>query len=245
NGPSLSTARSGHSATTLLDGNIFVVGGNDGAQDLASAEIYSTQDNTWNAAGVSAATARSGHAAFLLPNNANVLIVGGSSAGADLTSAELYEPWSGQFKSAASLTAAQPGISGAAVGTEGFLVVAGGSSPATGEVYHFATIKTDKDDYAPGTPVVMTGSGWKPGETVTLSLVEDPLADTHPDIIVVADPNGDLSYDQWSRDEHDIDIHFSLTARGSQSGFQAQTAFKDAVQTDTAIASSLNPSSIG
>src|SRR5437868_1404445 len=46
NGPALAAARSGHSATTLLDGNIFVMGGNDGSQDLASAEIFSATANT-------------------------------------------------------------------------------------------------------------------------------------------------------------------------------------------------------
>ena len=34
---------------------------------------------------------------------------------------------------------------------------------ASSELYGFATVKTDKDDYAPGELVTMTGSGWQPG----------------------------------------------------------------------------------
>jgi hypothetical protein len=227
NAASLSTARSGHSATTLLDGTVFVMGGNDGSQDLASAEIYDASANTWTPVASNAAAARSGHAAFLLPNNANVLIAGGASAGSDLASAELYEPWSGQFKATGSLAAAHPGVSGGAVGSEGFLAVAGESSQLAGEIYHFATIKTDAADYPPGTQVLMTGSGWMPGETVTLSLLEEPLIDTHPDMTAVADANGDIRFDQWAPDDHDLNVGFVLTAKGSQS--QAQTKFMDSV----------------
>src|SRR5207248_8235292 len=137
-------------------------GGNDGSQDLASSEIYDPSADAWTAAATST-SARSGHAAFLLPNNANVLIVGGSSA--DPSSAELFEPWSGNFKSTGSMAAQHPGLAGAAVGAEGFLAVSGGSSQPAGEVYHFATIGTDKADYSPGETANVSGSGWQPGET--------------------------------------------------------------------------------
>ena len=36
-----------------------------------------------------------------------------------------------------------------------------------------ATVMTDQADYAPGTIVTITGSGWQPGETVT-ALVKAP-----------------------------------------------------------------------
>src|SRR6185369_15611645 len=108
NGASLSSGRSGHSATTRLDDKVFVMGGNDGSQDLASAEIYDPSANSWTAVPSNAAAARSGHAAFFLPNNSNVLLTGGTSTGVDIASAELYEPWSGSFKSAGSMAAAHP-----------------------------------------------------------------------------------------------------------------------------------------
>ncbi len=41
----MAVARTGASATTLIDGRVLVAGGHDGAQDLASAEIYSPFDD--------------------------------------------------------------------------------------------------------------------------------------------------------------------------------------------------------
>src|SRR4051812_4832118 len=236
-GASLSTARSGHSATTLLDGKIFVMGGNDGAQDLASAEIYDASANSWTATSSGAASSRSGHAAFLLPNNANVLIVGGSSAGNDLASAELFEPWSGSFKATGSLATTHAGVAGAAVGSmDGFLAVAGGGSSATGEVYHFATVKTDKGDYSPGEYAHISGSGWQPGETVTFTFHENLPTPFHPDEVetAVADANGDVSGVQYLLEEHDLGLRYFLTAVGTVS--QARTTFTDARNWDLTFA---------
>src|ERR1051326_704216 len=44
----LSVARAGASATTLFDGRIAVIGGNDGSNDLASAEIYDPASAAWS-----------------------------------------------------------------------------------------------------------------------------------------------------------------------------------------------------
>jgi hypothetical protein len=96
-----------------------------------------------------------------------------------------------------------------------------------------ATVITDQADYAPGTIVTITGSGWQPGETVTLQLLESPLIDTHPDMTAVADVNGDIFNNQFSPDSHDVDITFTLTAIGGTSGLQAQTTFTDAITLDT------------
>ena len=65
------------------------------------------------------------------------------------------------------------------------------SSPAgqpTRERYRFATIKTDKDDYAPGEFAVITGSGWQPNETVTLLFQEDPAV--HDDYLLTVQADG-------------------------------------------------------
>jgi|SRR5579864_1482922 len=93
-----------------------------------------------------------------------------------------------------------------------------------------ATVMTDQADYAPGTIVTITGTGWQPGETVTLSFVESPLYDTHPDLYATADANGNIFNNQFSPDVHDAAISFTLTATGQTSGLQAQTTFTDAVK---------------
>ena len=96
-----------------------------------------------------------------------------------------------------------------------------------------ATVMTDQADYAPGTIVTITGSGWQSGETVTLQLVESPLIDTHPDLTAVADASGNIFNNQFSPDSYDVDITFTLTATGGTSGLQAQTTFTDAAPTLT------------
>ncbi len=92
-----------------------------------------------------------------------------------------------------------------------------------------ATVVTDQADYSPGQIVTITGSGWQPGETVTLQFVESPLIDTHPNLTVVADVNGNIFNNQFSPDSHDVNITFTLTATGSASGLQAQTTFTDSI----------------
>ncbi|MGZ4896370.1 MAG: kelch repeat-containing protein, partial [Candidatus Angelobacter sp.] len=223
-GPSLSSARAGASATTLLDGRVAVIGGSNGA-DLASAEIYDPAAGAWST--VAGGAPRSHHLAVLLPNNNAVLITGGSGTAAT----DLFVPWANN--NAGAFQATSPSLvshsNGVAVplSEEGLLFAGTGDSGPATELYRFATVKTDQPDYAPGTTVIITGSGWKPGETVTLTLVETPLTDTHPAMTAVADGNGNIFNDQFSPDSHDIGILFYLTASGSGSGLSAQTSFMD------------------
>src|SRR5438477_6112059 len=134
--------------------------------------------NNFNAAG-SLTTARNKHSAFLLPNNNEVLVVGGQSAVVvggqstvtDLASAEIHIPWQKAFQVTGAMATPRSDATGAALtAVDGRLLIAGGSS-ASAELYGFATVKTDRQDYAPGETVTITGSGWQPGETVTLTLV--------------------------------------------------------------------------
>src|SRR5438094_3259468 len=229
-GPVLSTARQGLSATTQLDGKVFVAGGNNGSVDLASTEVYDPAAGTF-AVSPTLATARQGHQAFLLPHSNNILIVGGTSAGVALNSSEQYVPWTGTLNTASFMTSARAGATGSPLSQDGLLLVAGGKDATgttlqSGELYGFATVKTDEADYPPGTTVNITGAGWQPGETVTITLVESPLIDTHGPYTTVADSNGNISNSSFVTDAHDFGILFYLTAAGSAS--QAQNTFTDA-----------------
>src|SRR5438093_3098721 len=233
-GPSLSTARMGHSATTLLNGDVLVAGGSDGSQDLASAELYSASGTPASASSgradgfTSAAnmlSARNSHFAFLLPHNAAVLMVGGSSA-----SAELYQAWNAAFIPTGSPANSRSGAAGTPLAADGLLLLAGGTT-STAELYGFPTIKTDKDDYSPGVRAIITGGGWAPGEAVTMVFVEVPQR--HPDqfLKLTADASGNLYYDQWAPERHDLGVRFYVTAAGSLSGSQTQMTFTDGDKT--------------
>src|SRR6266404_4017058 len=256
-GPSLATPRSGHSATTLLDGRVLVAGGNNivtnpdastTTVDLASAEIFDPTAGTFTTSASALATARAGHLAFLLPYNNNVLIAGGTSNGVSISSAELFTPWQGTFSATGSLSTARSNAAGSPMRQDGLLLVAGGKDAAappnplvSTESYRFATVKTDAADYPPGTTVNITGSGWQPNETVTLTLIELPLIDTHGPYTVTADANGNIVNIDFRTNLEDVGIRFYLTAVGAAS--QAQTTFTDKI-TPTVTITSLSSSSI-
>src|SRR5687767_3287212 len=86
------------------------------------------------------------------------------------------------------------------VGTTG--VQDPGRAPSLGPNFVVATngtttIATDKDDYVPREPVAITGSGWQPGETVVLTLAEEPRVHADRVFEVVADSLGNIVYDQF------------------------------------------------
>ena len=126
------------------------------------------------------------------------------------------------------MAAARAGAVGVPTSRDGVALVAGGGS-AQAELYGFATLKTDKDDYAPGEIVTFTGSGWQPGETVTLTISED--ADSHNDFefTAVADEFGNIvNREFYPREDdtyHHMGMRFYAMAKGIAS--EAQTTFTD------------------
>jgi hypothetical protein len=95
---------------------------------------------------------------------------------------------------------------------------------------NIATVRTDKEDYQPGDTVTVTGSGWEPGETVSLLFHEDVDPPIHPDksLTTVADSAGHIVNRQYEIDESDLGVRFTLTATGETSGRTAQATFTDA-----------------
>jgi hypothetical protein len=94
---SMTTPRSGHTATLLTaSGRVLVTGGSDGSSALSSTEVYDPKTGLWTALN-SMAGARSRHTAtqLLIPFTTKVAIVGGadgSGGPGGLTSAELFQP---------------------------------------------------------------------------------------------------------------------------------------------------------
>jgi hypothetical protein len=95
-----------------------------------------------------------------------------------------------------------------------------------------ATVTTDKPDYSPGEIVMITGSGWEPGEAVTLFLHEEPIVDPNvdPDSWLEPSPVADLDgniYAEFIVQPNDVGVTFTLTAAGLSSGLTAQMTFTD------------------
>ncbi len=121
---SMATARGwGHTATTLLDGRVLVVGGTEFA-GLPSAELYDPDSRAWSPTG-SMHEARSGHTATLL-DDGRVLVTGGSIVHDSATSsAEVYDPAAGTWTLVAPMSIGRVGHT-ATLLDDGTVLVSGG-----------------------------------------------------------------------------------------------------------------------
>ena len=130
-----SIARSGATATLLPNGQVLIVGGQNGNIVLGTAELYDPATGVFTLTHGTLATARSGHNATLLPNG-QVLIAGGTPGGlsATLSSAELYDPVAQTFSSTGSLAVSREDASATLLGS-GKVLIAGGSHSADGFNY--------------------------------------------------------------------------------------------------------------
>ena len=117
------TARAAHTATTLLSGQVLVVGGMaDGGGSLSSVELFDPADNSVQETG-SLGDRRSGHTATVL-GDGRVLVAGGYS-GEYLASLEVFDPSTKRFRAAGSLKEPRSGHT-ATVLSDGRILFAGG-----------------------------------------------------------------------------------------------------------------------
>ncbi len=119
-------ARIGHTATTMPDGSVLVIGGNDRRGPIALAESFDPVSRRFHPAG-SLELARSGHTATLLADG-RVLVIGGASSSAEpqgTRSVEVYDPATESFSPAGTLEKARSGHT-AALLADGRVLVTGG-----------------------------------------------------------------------------------------------------------------------
>ena len=90
-----------------------------------------------------------------------------------------------------------------------------------------AIIATDKDDYAPGERVTITGTAWAAGEPVHLTLVEDPVQDGTHEWDVTASESGTFTDTSFAPGPQHLGVTFTLTATGPISGVSTQLTFTD------------------
>jgi len=146
-----------------------------------------------------------------------VLNVGGTTlAYANMASFGFQAPSGG-----AGLSMDAVGKTGTSVGGQVVMITQSGAN--TGG----AVVTTDKDDYAPGTPVVVTGSGFGANESVALVFHEDPTLEPDFTHTATTDAKGAFTYSGFSPDTFDVDVRFILKATGQTSGRTAQTTFTD------------------
>ena len=153
---SLSTSRSGHSATLLTNGKVLVAGGATSSDGftftaLSAAELYDPTAGTFSSTG-SLNTARQGHTATLLGGGKVLILAGSGGPGDVLASAEIYDPTAGTFAVNGGLLAPRISNSATLLQNNEVLVAAGedrlGNFLASAELY----------DPSTGTSTATTGS---------------------------------------------------------------------------------------
>ena len=90
-----------------------------------------------------------------------------------------------------------------------------------------AIIATDRNDYAPGETVNITGTGWAAGEAIHLKITEDPAVDGAHESDVNADQDGNFADASFTPGTQHLGVTFTLTATGAESGTTAQLTFTD------------------
>ena len=79
-----------------------------------------------------------------------------------------------------------------------------------------ATITSDKPDYHPGQIVTLTGTGWKPGELVTIVMVVDPVTHASVTLTAVADDAGNFTNHSYVVQRSDVNVTFTVNAAGDK-----------------------------
>jgi HYR domain len=98
-----------------------------------------------------------------------------------------------------------------------------------GEAPNGATLFTDRVDYPPFSYVYINGTGFEPGETVNMIVVElDPVQQSFEPWDVVADENGNIATSWYISSQEFIGATMQVTATGQTSGFTASATFTDA-----------------
>jgi hypothetical protein len=91
------------------------------------------------------------------------------------------------------------------------------------------SIATDKTDYVPGNIVTVTGSGFQPGELVTLVFSETPPFNADATVSSTADDSGGFTNGDFVVPANADLTSFTVVATGVSSGLTAQTTFTDAL----------------
>ena len=157
----LATARSGHTATLLLNGKVLIFGGNSSISTaIGPAELYDPATGTFTPTG-NLKTWRSGHTATLLLSG-KVLI-----AGCFRSSAELYDPATGTFTPTGDLTTGRCGHS-ATLLLSGKVLIAGGAEWRSGSPAGLASAELYDPDTGTFTPTGSLTTARYQGRSATL-----------------------------------------------------------------------------
>jgi len=136
-----------------------------------------------------------------------------------------YSNADGASESASAPGTGRVGATGASFSLSG---TSGKMSATTSATTSGPTIATDKPDYSPGDTVTFSGTGWVAGDTVTITIHEDPhWTQEDRTVVAVADGSGNFTNHTFVVDQRDFGVTFTATAVANPSGLVAQMTFTD------------------
>lgn len=241
----LAEARYAHTATQVLWGNVVFAGGTaDGKTGIDLVELLDVQGNRMGFAQNRLSVARWNHAAIIPQNNGNLILIGGQNGKGPVAATDILDPESFRSAQLPNLLTPNSGL-GAFQGGKGRVCVAGGKGPngplKSVETSRHATVASDRTDYAPNTVVTLTGTGWVPGEAVTLTI---SVSNGNPTTVLTAtaDQQGNISNSNFETDNADKHRAFLVKAVGGTSKRSAYTRFTDLGATISVAPASFNVS---
>jgi hypothetical protein len=227
-GPKLDAPRYAHTATRVLYGDVVLAGGTqDGTSGYDTVAVL-YRDGTMGVAANKLSVARFGHVTLELANSSNLLVLGGRNETGPVAAVDYMDPESFTFKAAPFLLT--PRSEFVAFSGNGHSCVAGGNSSSgpigTIESARYPSVKSDRSDYPPNTRVMLTGSGWSAGESVTLNIRESD-GDQDTNLVATADDQGNFSNSDFVTKNNDAHVAFLVKAVGQDSQRTAYTKFTD------------------
>ena len=120
------------------------------------------------------------------------------------------------------------------------MLLLGVASSALGQ----ATVTTDKENYSPGETAVITGTGWTPGEVVSLLVYADTSSTARVELYATADESGGIRNEEFVIGAADADVSFFLEAVGHTSQQIAETSFFDGYYVVNVSAGTQSPNPI-
>jgi hypothetical protein len=223
----MSVVHIGQEAISLSDTRLLFVGG-DATNTIE--EFNRTADTVT----VDSTMAAASSSATLLANG-NILVLGAGMAG-------LYAPNAADPSSAftafdetsvpGSTALRRSGQTATQLSGDKKILVAGGVNAqnlfVNPALFNAARIWTDKDDYTPDEPVILSGSGWKASEDVYLYAVDTQTEAWTYGSTVTADGNSGFVVNPYFIVQlAQAGVSFHVTAVGAQSAMQADVAFTD------------------
>jgi hypothetical protein len=260
----LNTVRLQHSALLLTSGKVLIASGvGPLGNTIQSGEIFDPADGSFALISGALSAPRTRPVLRELPNGF-VQVIGGDSGGsmeifvpefddfeayahlpattpvADVLNARTRAPLFRGGQADASLDRSSHTIT--EIPQSNMALVAGGAN-GVGQTLQSvavlassaATVTTDKIDYGPGESVTISGTGFAPNETVTLTLHEEQAVHEDQTLTSVADAAGNFVNTDFVPETHHFGVTFLLTAKGGQSSFVAQTTFTDAATITTRV----------